>query len=176
MNNWYVITGPPSSGITTTVELLAKQGYKVIPDAAREYLNEELAQGRTIEELRQDERQLQNIVLMRRVAQEATLDPQELIFLDRGIPDVEAYNALYGWSLTPEQQAQVNGASYKHVFLAELGLYQNDYARIESEELARQLETLLETTYANHHLPTTKLPWLPVEERVERILAVVNHT
>ena len=54
-NNWYVLTGAPCSGKTTLIELLQEKGYQTVPELARVYIDEQLANGLTLEELRQDE-------------------------------------------------------------------------------------------------------------------------
>ena len=37
--NWYVITGGPSTGKTTTIDLLQKQGYHTTIEHARHYID-----------------------------------------------------------------------------------------------------------------------------------------
>ena len=41
-NNWYVITGAPSSGKTTLLEYLKKKGQKVYFEWARIYIDQEM--------------------------------------------------------------------------------------------------------------------------------------
>src|SRR4051812_24317278 len=41
-DQWYVITGPPCCGKSTTVELLAQRGFRVRPEIARAYVDEEI--------------------------------------------------------------------------------------------------------------------------------------
>ena len=48
--NWHVITGAPSCGKTTLIELLAEKGYQTSPEGARLYLEREVGQGKTLEE------------------------------------------------------------------------------------------------------------------------------
>ena len=38
-NNWYVVTGGPCCGKTTTVNMLAARGYKTTIEEARHYLS-----------------------------------------------------------------------------------------------------------------------------------------
>ena len=58
-NNWYVITGAPSSGKTTIVKLLKSKGYIVLYEAARIYIDQELKKGKTIQKIRKDEGKFQ---------------------------------------------------------------------------------------------------------------------
>ncbi len=50
--NWYVITGGPSSGKTTTVNLLKERGYITTFEHARHYLDTQRLKGKTIDEVR----------------------------------------------------------------------------------------------------------------------------
>ena len=52
--NWYVITGGPSSGKTTTVNLLKERGYITTIEHARHYLDTQRLKGKTIEEVRKN--------------------------------------------------------------------------------------------------------------------------
>lgn len=63
MTNWYVITGGPSSGKTTTVNLLRDRGYTTTIEHARHYLDLQRIAGRTVEEVRAKQRQFQRGVL-----------------------------------------------------------------------------------------------------------------
>ena len=57
--NWYVITGGPSSGKTTTVNLLKARGYKTTIEHARHYLDTQQSNGKTVEEIRKHQAEFQ---------------------------------------------------------------------------------------------------------------------
>ncbi len=61
--NWYVITGGPSSGKTTTVNLLKDRGYITTFEHARHYINTQRLQGKTIEEIKKHQREFQMGIL-----------------------------------------------------------------------------------------------------------------
>ena len=131
-DQWYVITGPPCCGKTTTVELLAQRGFRVRPEIARAYVDEEILKGRKIQEIRSDMRGFQCEVLRRALASEEALPRDQLIFFDRGIPDSLAYFLLHG--VPPEPYINhIRSSKYRRVFYLDLlDEYQTDYARIES--------------------------------------------
>jgi predicted ATPase len=57
--NWYVITGGPSSGKTTTVNILKERGYKTTIEHARHYIDTQRIQGRTVAAIRAKQREFQ---------------------------------------------------------------------------------------------------------------------
>lgn len=89
--NWYVVTGGPSTGKTTTINMLAERGYKTAIEHARHYIDTMLVEGQSVEELRSNKRAFQLGVLDMQIEQEASIDPKDLVFLDRAIPDALAY-------------------------------------------------------------------------------------
>ncbi len=95
MTNWYVITGGPSSGKTTTVDMLRGLGYTTTIEHARHYLDLKRVEGKTVEEVRARRLEFQHGVLAMQLEQEASLDPDETIFLDRAIPDSLAYYRFF---------------------------------------------------------------------------------
>ena len=68
--NWYVITGGPSSGKTTTVNLLKERGYITTFEHARHYLDTQRLKGRTIEDVRKQQKEFQLVVLDMQIEQE----------------------------------------------------------------------------------------------------------
>jgi predicted ATPase len=169
-NNWYVITGAPSSGKTTVLNLLTAKGYQVAPELAREVIDRELKQGKTIEDIRSDELDFQKKVLEAKVAYEKNLDKEKNIFFDRAIPDSQAYYKLCGVTSDDYLTKVLNSCSYKKVFLFELLDYDKDYARVEDQQQAQQLEKLLYDNYYNLGMPIVKVSRSSPEERLDFIL------
>ena len=89
--NWYVITGGPGSGKTTTVNLLKERGYITTFEHARHYLDTQRLKGKTIEGVRKNQREFQLGVLDMQIEQENQISPDVQVFLDRAIPDALAY-------------------------------------------------------------------------------------
>ena len=169
-DQWYVITGPPCCGKSTTVELLAQRGFRVRSEIARDYVDQELSKGRKIQEIRSDMQSFQCEVLMRALASEEALPEDKLIFLDRGIPDSLAYFKLHGIPAEPYMK-QISSSKYRKVFyLDPLDDYKIDYARIESSGERDQLALLLWKAYSDLELCVERVPALAREERVDYIL------
>jgi hypothetical protein len=49
--NWHVITSAPCSGKTTLIGELADKGFRTVPESGRLYVEREMANGRTTDEI-----------------------------------------------------------------------------------------------------------------------------
>ena len=170
-NNWYVITGAPHSGKTSVIKLLEKKGYKVVYEAARIYIDQEIEKGRTIEEIRKNELGFQKGILDLKINIENNLPRDEVIFFDRAIPDSGAYYELCGLMGDKYLEEAIGRCEYKKIFLFELLPYKKDYARTESEEDQVKLHELLEKSYKKFKAPLIKVPKMKSkEDRLEFVL------
>ena len=64
---WVIITGGPCSGKSTLLEAFKNDGEICIQEAARTVIDEGLAIGKKIEEIRANEESFQDIVLQRKI-------------------------------------------------------------------------------------------------------------
>ena len=168
--HWYVITGGPGSGKTTTVNLLAAKGYKTTIEHARHYIDTQLIKGRTVEEVRKNQTEFQLEILQMQIEQEASLDPNEIVFLDRAIPDALAYYHFLKLPIDERLTDSISGISYKKVFMLDTLPIVNDYARREDEKDQKRIHELLTNVYESLPFPVVHVPVLPPEERVNFIL------
>lgn len=169
-NNWYVITGGPSSGKTTTVNLLKDRGYLTTIENARHFLDTQRLKGKTVEEIKQNQREFQRRVLQLQIHQEKQMSPKVQIFLDRAIPDALAYYRFLNLELDDTLLKAINQAWYKKVFIMDPLPLVNDYARLENEEGQKKLHQLITEVYESLSFPVQHVPVLPAEERVDFIL------
>src|SRR5947209_13855687 len=88
----YVITGGPSVGKTTVIQLLREKGYTVLPEAARMIIEEESTKGSEVLPWKNLAR-FQAEVARRQFRQEET-NQFETRFLDRSLIDGYAYCML----------------------------------------------------------------------------------
>ncbi|MGB2752378.1 MAG: ATP-binding protein [Pyrinomonadaceae bacterium] len=168
--NWYVVTGGPSSGKTTTVNLLATRGYKTTIEHARHYLDTQRAGGKTVKEVRDNQTRFQLGVLDMQIEQEADLSPDEVVFLDRAIPDALAYCRFL--NLPPDKKLinAIHTASYKKIFILDKLALVKDYARTEDAAAQKRIHELITDVYESLPFPVIHVPILPPEERVDYIL------
>ena len=170
-NNWYVITGGPCSGKTSILNELKKIGFKVYYEQARIYIDRELKDGKSLEQIRKNEFLFQLKVLEMKVNFENKLSPDKLLFIERGIPDTAAYLKLINKDKNIILPTPINPPHYRKVFLLRILPYEKDYARTESREEALLLETLLEKSYRQLHINLVKIPVMPLTKRVKYIIS-----
>jgi len=171
MNNWYVITGAPCSGKTTLLNFLIEKGYSVLNEVARIYIDDEIALGKTLEEIRANELAFQRKILNLKIEREKNLPKNEVYFFDRGIPDSDAYYKLQNIENDEFMNEALKNCYYKKVFLLEPYDYKLDYARTETKEEQLKLHEYLEESYKKIGAEIIKVPRMAVKiERAEFVL------
>jgi len=168
--NWYVITGGPGSGKTTTVNLLRERGYITTMEHARHFLDTQRLKGRTIEEVRKNQREFQLGVLDTQIEQEKQMSPRVQVFLDRAIPDALAYYRFLNLPLDEKLTEAMKTVSYKKIFIMDFLPLKNDYARNENAEAQKKIHELITEVYESLPFPVVHVPVMPPEERVDFIL------
>ncbi|MBL0127940.1 MAG: ATP-binding protein [Flavobacteriales bacterium] len=170
ITNWNVITGGPCTGKTTVVEMLSGMGYATTIEHARHYIDSRKEQGRTVDEIRANKRKFQRGILEMQIEEETKLDPNEMVFLDRALPDALAYYQFLGLDYDEDVVEMSARYCYRTAFiLARLPLI-NDYARLEDLESQIRIHNLIIEVYNSFPCPVVHVPVLPPQERVEFIL------
>ncbi|WP_310555070.1 ATP-binding protein [Flavobacterium sp.] len=168
--NWYVITGGPSSGKTTTVNILRERGYITTMEHARHFIDTQRLKGKTIEEVRKNQLEFQLGVLDMQIEQENEIAPHVQVFLDRAIPDALAYYRFLKLNEDERLTEALQTVSYKKVFIMDYLPLKNDYARNENAEAQKKIHQLITEVYESLPFPVVHVPVLPAEERVDFIL------
>ena len=168
-----VIIGGPGTGKTTIIEGLLAKGFCCYPEISREVTLEAKKQG--IEQLF-----LENPLLFIELLLEgrkkqfynAQNEPHDIVFLDRGIPDVLAYMHYIGDSYP----AFFDLACREHIYTKILLLppweeiYESDNERYENFEQATIIYNHLTETYQKYGYHLIEVPKGTVEERISFIL------
>lgn len=168
--NWYVITGGPGSGKTTTVHLLRDRGFSTTIEHARHYIDTQRISGRTVAEIREHQTAFQTGVLNMQIEQEAWLAPDEMVFLDRALPDSLAYYHFLNLPIDRQLTDALKNCSYKKIFILDILPLINDYARSEDEMAQKKIHALITAVYESLPFPVIHVPVLAPEERVDFIL------
>lgn len=170
MNNWYVITGGPSTGKTSLVEALQARGYAAVPESARHYIETERIRGKTVEEVRANQLEFQHQVTRLQVARERALDPAVPTFLDRGVPDQLAYYRYLGMPEDEVIRTAVAGAAYKKIFILDRLPVAYDGVRTEDTRAQAAIHETITAVYESLPFPIVHVPVLPLEQRVDFVL------
>lgn len=172
--NWCVITGGPSSGKTTTVDILRERGFVTTIEHARHYIDTQRVTGRTVEEIRANQLAFQRGILDMQVEEERALDPEARVFLDRALPDALAYYRFLDLAPDAEYLSLLQPDVYRAVFVLDLLPLAADYARTEDRAAQIEIHGLLTDVYVELGYRPCAVPPLPAEERVDFILAALS--
>lgn len=167
--NWHVITGAPSSGKTTLIKLIEKQGYRILPEPARGYIEQELAKGLTIKEVQKDLPALNKAIANFHLEIERQLPTSETIFMDRGLPDCLAYHRIHGMNPN-ELLPDCFFHQYRSVFILEKLPFQQDGVRYEDDQCAEFHQYWVFKDYRSLGYDPISVPILPPETRLSFIL------
>ncbi len=169
--NWVAIIGAPSAGKSSVIEELEHRGYAVAHEVARAYMQERLATGETLDAIRGSAgiARMQQDIFARTVERDDKLDPQALIFFDRGIGDTLFYFRRAG--LDPAApRAQALRLRYRAVFLLDRLPVTPDSIRTEDDAAAQQMQDAFLADYAALGYSVKIVPVMPIAARADFIL------
>ena len=169
-DRWYVIAGGVCSGKTSVINELKRRGYMVVPETARELIDEGMTEGKTLEEARGDVLSFQRRVLTRQEEKEAVLPKNEVVFLDRANPDARAFLAFSALKEPEDVTEALGRCSYRRVFMLEPIRFESDYYRVETADDIERLHTEHVKAYESLGFKTIDVPVMPVDKRVDFIL------
>lgn len=169
LTRWCVITGAPCSGKTAVIRELARRGFRVVPEAARSFIDVELKKGRCLEEIKSDPARFEGHIFRTKLGIEARLPVHERLFLDRALPDSIAYYRLEG--LDPaEPRRYSRRVRYSRVFLFEPIEFTKDPVRSEDAGTAARIERLIEEAYSELGYAIVRVPVMPMPARTDFVL------
>lgn len=171
--NWHVITGASSSGKTTLIDRLSEQGFRTVPEAGRQFFEKELAKGRSIEEIRQDRAAMTRQIYALWLKLNQKLQPGELLFLDRGLPDALSFYRFAG--MNPNQiLLDCFQHRYASVFILDRLPYQQDGIRGGDDTSAAYFDSWMERDYSALGYEIVRVPVIPPDERTAFILGSLS--
>jgi len=171
--NWHVISGGPSCGKTTLINLFAGKGFQIAIEGARLYLEREIARGQTIEAIRSDLVNLQRILKDTQLEVERGLQASECIFLDRAIPDYLAWYRAFG--VNPNEfLRECFLHRYASVFMLDRLPLHYDGLRYKDAAIQGFTEDWHIRDYSALGYSITRVPVMPPEERLAFILKVLT--
>jgi predicted ATPase len=171
-DRFFLLTGAFGSGKSTVLEHLQSRGISGIPEPARPILAEQRAiQGNGVPE--RDPRLFLELMLSRMLDayRQSDTRPGPILF-DRGIPDILAYAALFGFDFPHGENAAQLYRYNRQVFVAPAWeqIYCTDDERSVPFSVAREFGNDLRTIYIRLGYTLIDLPCVSVEERAALIL------
>ncbi len=168
-----VIIGGPGTGKTTIIDSLLAKGFCCYPEISREVTLEAKKQG--IEQLFLENPLLFSELLLegrKKQFYNAQNEPHDIVFLDRGIPDVLAYMHYIGDSYPSFFDLACREHIYTKIFLLPPWeeIYESDNERYENFEQATLIYNHLTETYQKYGYHLIEVPKGTVEERISFIL------
>jgi len=147
--NWFLSTGAPSSGKSTSLRYLMTDGYNINPDISREYIVNIKKRGIPFEKEVLYSEQIQRILFYIMTADALELDPEQMIIHDYSLPDNIAFLKLSGLSISDEVKRSAMIFRFKKVFIFEPLDFVQDGVRTEDREDQEKLFQLLCETYVS---------------------------
>ena len=172
-----VITGGPGTGKSTIINELIKRGHNCLEEISRQVTLDAKQNG--IDQLfLKNPLLFSELLLKGRYAQflESKKLESEIVFFDRGIPDVLAYMDFIGDEY-PESFIDTCRASiYDAVFILKPweAIYTSDNERYEDFDQAVKIHKHLINTYQSYNYRLIDVPFETVEKRTDFILNIVN--
>jgi predicted ATPase len=172
-----VIIGGPGTGKTTIIEGLVDKGHCCYPEISREVTLEAKKQG--IEQLFLEKPLLFSELLLegrKKQFHNALEESHEVVFIDRGIPDVLAYMHYIGDSYPATFDNACREHQYSKIFLLPPWeeIYISDDARYENFEQAKLIYAHLVETYQNYGYKLIEVPKDTMDNRILFILDEIS--
>ncbi len=162
---WHVVTGAPSCGKTTLINLLADKGYQVVPESARKYMEGEVARGKSIDEVHANATALQTAIKDMQLEVECGLQADEILFLDGAVPGSLAFYRLFG--LNPNEiLLDCFHHRYASVFILDCLPIELDGFRFKLDTHTDFLDEWHTRDYLSLGYNVVRVPVMPPEERL----------
>lgn len=170
-----MLIGGPGTGKSTVLEELKSRSYKCMPEISREVTLE--AQKKGIEQLFLTEPLLFSKMLLdgrEKQYLQAENSNSEVVFFDRGLPDVYAYMDYTNDKYPDYFLEKSKNYKYDYVFLFKpwKEIYVSDNERYETFEESKTIDLFLQKAYKSLGYTIIEVPFGTVDERVNFIL---NH-
>jgi predicted ATPase len=173
-----VIIGGPGTGKTTIIDGLVSNGYCCYPEISRHVTAEAQQQG--IEQLFLENPLLFSELLLegrKKQFHDAHQEPHNVVFIDRGIPDVLAYMHYIGDSYPAFFDAACREHIYSKIFILPPweDIYISDQERYENFEQAKLIHNHLVETYQKYGYELIEVPKDTVDKRILFILDKISN-
>lgn len=172
-DNFYIFSGGPGAGKTTTLEALAARGYATVREAARDILKEQAATGGNATH-DGDRAKYRDLTLARMLCDyRAVAKTASPVFFDRAIPELSGYGNAPGEGDPPALVQAIAENRYNpavFLFPAWEAIYGHDDERKHSFAHAVAVTEEARALYPRFGYRVIEVPRASVEARVAFIL------
>jgi predicted ATPase len=174
--NFYIFTGGPGAGKTTTLEALRARGYACVDETARQILKEQAATGGNATH-DGDRAKYRDLMLARGLRDfRAMRETAAPLFFDRGIPELAGYGNPPGAGDPPHVTQAIAECRYNETVFAFPpwdAIYTHDEERKHTFEHAVAVYELVCAVYPTLGYRVVEVPRGTVEDRVEFVLGTL---
>tara|TARA_B100000902_G_scaffold70982_1_gene76552 strand:- start:2202 stop:2726 length:525 start_codon:yes stop_codon:yes gene_type:complete len=168
-----IISGAPSTGKTSIINLLKKLNYECKDEVSREIITQQININGDIVPWKNINK-FSKIILNKRIKQFNNVQTK-LCFYDRSIVDIHAYLNVSKHKINTDLISSINEFRYeKIVFYTPIWeqIYTNDDGRKENLILSKKIDLELRKSYNEFNYNIIEVPKTNIEERISFIL---NH-
>jgi len=172
-----VITGGPGTGKSAIISELLQRGHNCMLEISRQVTLEARENG-TEQLFLANPLLFSELLLKGRIKQyiEANNSDTELVFMDRGIPDVLAYMDYIGDKYPKKFIDSCKSHVYDHVFILSpwQEIFISDNERYENFEQSVKIHHHLLNTYERYDYDLIDVPFEKVDKRADHILDIIK--
>jgi predicted ATPase len=172
-----VLAGGPCSGKSTLLKALADEGHHTEYETAERLLKAGIAAGQSVEEMRADPVEWQEMVCLEDFKLFDGLAMDQLVFTDTSFLETLVFANRAGISMGPNIEHWLRTKRYLKVFfLDSLADYARSEVRMESVTMARQISEQVRDIYQHYGYELVRIPDVSIEERTAMVNSALAGT
>lgn len=177
--NYFILTGGPGSGKTTTLNELAHRGFLTVPEVARTIIQKQNAtEGKATHT--GDRAAFRDLMLEHSIDDYKKVNTERYaVFFDRGIPDLYGYSKAFCSEISESITQSIAQFRYNQlvfIFPPWQEIYEQDKERKQDFQEAIFTYIALKEAYADCGYHVVEMPILSMKLRVDFILKTVTET